>query len=51
MYTAALVPPVQPGDRFSPSVMTQVRVDQVEEAIITVERRNGHHPVNATSPL
>jgi ADP-heptose:LPS heptosyltransferase len=40
MFTAALVPPVQEGDAFSPSVMTQIKVEDVIAAVHSVEKRN-----------
>ena len=51
MYTSALVPPVQDGDSFSPSVMTQVKVEDVLDAVTTVERRNATHPATASAPV
>lgn len=45
LYAVALVPPVQDGESFSPTVMTQVKVDEVLEAVHTIERRNVHPAV------
>lgn len=51
LYTKTLVPPVQDGDAFAPSVMALITVEDVYAAVKEMEGRDVHPRANATTPL